>query len=699
MIDDQLAKKLHLEIRALKQQLTKLQQEKAELETLLEINTEHSDTILEALVQDKSDLEIFLETTTEHSDLVEAELQKEAEQVVYESEQRLSQFLEAVPVGVAVLDASGKAYYVNQVAQKLLGRGITPGVETEQLPEVYQLFVAGTDTVYPAHQLPIIRALRGEQCAADDIEISQANQRIAIEAWATPIFNETGQVMYAIAAFQNITQRKQVEAERVQFLQELTVKNAALQQAKDELAEINRTLEEKVKERTQELSHTLDVLKATQADLMMENALLRSAEKPLANVYQVGGSLPTDAPTYVVRNADRQLYRALKQGEFCYILNSRQMGKSSLRIQMMQKLKAEGFVCAAIDLSEIGNWQISVEQWYAGLIYTLASSFNLRQQVDIRSWLRQHEFLSPSQRLGEFFNEVLLPHITGNMVIFIDEIDSVLSLNFAIDDFFILLRACYNKRADHPAYQRLNFVLLGVATPSQLIRDKKRTPFNIGRAIHLNNFQFHEAQPLLHGMANKVNNSQAILKEILNWTGGQPFLTQKLCKLVVQELEVGDRGWEVGNWESEADNQKVAENVQNCLTEAHERSQSNITCSPEAAWVGEIVRSRIIDNWETQDEPEHLRTIRDRLLNDDQQATLRLELYQKILHRVPFSNSDSLEQKELLLSGLVVKRLNADPNAVLGLEVANPIYRWIFNSSWIKQHLDILRHTIPSRTF
>lgn len=237
MIDDQLAKKLHLEIRALKQQLTKLQQEKAELETLLEINTEHSDTILEALVQDKSDLEIFLETTTEHSDLVEAELQKEAEQVVYESEQRLSQFLEAVPVGVAVLDASGKAYYVNQVAQKLLGRGITPGVETEQLPEVYQLFVAGTDTVYPAHELPIIRALRGEQCAADDIEISQANQRIAIEAWATPIFNETGQVMYAIAAFQNITQRKQVEAERVQFLQELTVKNAALQQAKNELVD------------------------------------------------------------------------------------------------------------------------------------------------------------------------------------------------------------------------------------------------------------------------------------------------------------------------------------------------------------------------------------------------------------------------------------------------------------------------------
>lgn len=251
------------------------------------------------------------------------------------------------------------------------------------------------------------------------------------------------------------------------------------------------------------------------------------------DIFQAGGSLPPEALSYVYRQADQDLYTALKAGEFCYVLNSRQMGKSSLRVRTMERLQAEKVACAAIDITRIGGQKVTLDQWYAGLIRNLTQSFGLADCFDLRSWLQERDFLTAVQRLGEFVEQVLLVEVTQPIVIFIDEIDSVLSLDFPRDDFFAFIRACYNQRVDQPAYQRLTFVLLGVATPSALIREKKRTPFNIGQGIELTGLQPQETQPLETGLANQITNPEAVLGEILAWTGGQPFLTQKLCRLTV----------------------------------------------------------------------------------------------------------------------------------------------------------------------
>jgi hypothetical protein len=42
--------------------------------------------------------------------------------------------------------------------------------------------------------------------------------------------------------------------------------------------------------------------------------------------------------------------------------------------------------------------------------------------------------------------------------------------------------------------------------PSDLIQDKNRTPFNIGRAIALHGFSLDEAQPLAQGFVGKTDN-------------------------------------------------------------------------------------------------------------------------------------------------------------------------------------------------
>ncbi|MEG4344098.1 AAA family ATPase [Microcoleus sp. A003_D6] len=146
---------------------------------------------------------------------------------VRENERKLTQFLEAIPVGIGILDASGKPYYTNRVAQDLLGKGIIADARSDQIAEVYQNYKAGTDEEYPAADLPIVRALKGESVTAEDMEIHQGDKIIPIEAWGTPIYDEKDNISYAMVAFQDITERKKAETERLRFTNELFQLNKA----------------------------------------------------------------------------------------------------------------------------------------------------------------------------------------------------------------------------------------------------------------------------------------------------------------------------------------------------------------------------------------------------------------------------------------------------------------------------------------
>ena len=180
------------------------------------------------------------------------------------------------------------------------------------------------------------------------------------------------------------------------------------------------------------------------------------------------------------------------QGEFCYILNSRQMGKSSLKVRVAARLRSEGIAVAQLDLTAVGK-NLTPEQWYDGLLFGLGVELDLGEELD--DFWRSHREVAPLLRWMRALREVVLARCRGQVVIFVDEIDTARSLPFSTDEFFAALRECYTRRAVDPEQSRLVFCLLGVATPADLIRDARTTPFNVGRRIELQDFTAAEAAP------------------------------------------------------------------------------------------------------------------------------------------------------------------------------------------------------------
>ncbi len=352
--------------------------------------------------------------------------------------------------------------------------------------------------------------------------------------------------------------------------------------------------------------------------------------------FAVGGTVPRDAPSYVVRDADAELAAALRDGQFCHVLTSRQMGKSSLMVRTVSSLRQEGRACVVLDLTAIGQ-NVTEEQWYDGLLNLVAAQFDLQDRMD--DFWRRSARLGPLQRFFTAIERVVLAHVPGSVIVFVDEIDAVRSLPFSSDGFFAAIRACLNRRVEESEFRRLTFCLLGVARPADLIRDERTTPFNAGQRIELTDFTLAEALPLCLGFDLPAPAARAIMARVLHWTGGHPYLTQQLCARIAADTRA----------RTDADVDRIA--------------------------------NETFLSGKAQLRDDNLLFVRDRILSRDTPRVETLMLYSRVLsrRRVEDDPADRLVSA-LKLSG-VVKSVEG------ALQVRNRIYRTVFDGAWIAQHL------------
>jgi hypothetical protein len=153
------------------------------------------------------------------------------------------------------------------------------------------------------------------------------------------------------------------------------------------------------------------------------------------NFYVTGGTLRQDAPSYVERQADQELYEGVLHGEFCYVLTSRQMGKSSLMVHTAARLRQDGAAVVVLDLTAVGQ-NLSAEQWYGGLLRRvgrqLDPSGELEEALE-EFWFEREVLVGPLERWMQALEQRVLPRVPGRIVLFLDEIDAVRSLPFATE--------------------------------------------------------------------------------------------------------------------------------------------------------------------------------------------------------------------------------------------------------------------------
>jgi hypothetical protein len=398
------------------------------------------------------------------------------------------------------------------------------------------------------------------------------------------------------------------------------------------------------------------------------NGLFYSAiERVLGRSFDQGAKgqkLHPNSLIYVERKADRELWQFLVgdrvTSPICYIFAAPQMGKSSLIERTVYKLsKAKNIRCLAISI-ELNQSQetISEDFFYFRLLEIVCEKL-IQQKIPIANELnavwKSNSQKNPVQKCREFLQQILRAIGDRTLAIFIDNIQHLLHWNLQ-ESWLKFIQSLSNLEAS--LLKRLKFVLSGVTNPYQFIPDWRATGEH-SNIIELNSFQNDECQSLLAGLKKVSSNPNAILREILNWTRGQPFLTILLCHKIAQMDTIDNE-------------RELKKQIQNFVTQ--ELSDIN---SPFAA------HFKGITNFLIRGDPREL-----------DRKSYTLYLYAQILQeRSIQKDENSRSQTDLLISGLVSQSENS-------LQIANPIYQQFFTQQRVEQTQNQLkqrRSKMPSK--
>lgn len=361
-----------------------------------------------------------------------------------------------------------------------------------------------------------------------------------------------------------------------------------------------------------------------------------------AEFFTVGSPLHAVRSGYIERPADNELFDIVTSGRDAYLFAPMRSGKTSLIVATAARLQNNGYLVANLDLAQMGERDAGSDsgRWYYSIAYRLLRQ--LRIKVDLQAWWQDKSILTSRQRLFEFYIEVLLANTKQPVVVIIDELQAIEGLEFA-GQLVESITAVNKARVTEPEFARLTFVLAGECDPRQIVANPEMSPFGMMQSVRLGNFSRESLQLFEPELNLSTDDASLAIDRIYYWTRGQPYLTQKIARMVSRDAS--------------------GEHIEDV--------------------VDSVVNTQFGARASVANEP-HLAHINRRVLADRKTYEACLTTYGRVRKGLSVSyDPDSRAQRALQAVGLIV------PDKSGNIAVASPLYELAFTARWANENLPL----------
>lgn len=235
------------------------------------------------------------------------------------------------------------------------------------------------------------------------------------------------------------------------------------------------------------------------------------------------GPVALDSPFYVERpTIEADGYREIKKpGSVIRIKAPRRMGKTSLLNRILAYAASQNYQTVRLNLRQAEKTIFAnLDKFLRWFCCNVSRGLNLELRLD-DYW---DEDSGSKVNCTEYFERHLLSQVSSNLVIGLDEIDTVFNYPDIAEDFLGLLREFHEEAMIKDNWQRLRLVM-AYSTEVYIPLNINQSPFNVGLPLKLPPFNQQQVQDLavLHGLAWASGESA---RKLIAMVGGHPYLVR-----------------------------------------------------------------------------------------------------------------------------------------------------------------------------